>query len=213
MTPVLHHSVVSGEGSIWRQLLLLRTLCALTVTVSLAAAFPAFDAVAQAQTDPLDSSLAEVRTQIRAADTDRAQYGSGLILTQIELRLSVLRSTEAMLDQKRLALLHGISVVWHDSVPSRGLTQDERERIAREAEAARAQVTAAEREAALYSGGLIQTMALVRVATAKVTLAVLDEQRVLAEAGIPLRLPVQGTQPSGAPAGPGQAASDRDALR
>lgn len=193
--------------------MLFRLLSIAALAIGLVVGLPLPNARAQAQSASLDASLAELRSQIRAAEEESAHFESGLILNQILLRLSVLRSAQAMLEQKRLALLHGIPVVWHDDVPARTLLPEDRERIAREADAARAEVAAAEREAALYSGGLIQAMALVRAATAKVKLAVLDEQRVLAEAGMPLRLLPSQDAAAGTPASPGKAVSDRDALR
>lgn len=176
-------------------------------------AAPMPGAVAQNQPASVEASLVEVRARVQEADAERARLDEGLLLSQVQVRLSVLRSTEAMLEQKRLASLLGIAVVWRDEVPACGILPDDRLRIGREAERVRAEIAEAEQEAARYSGGLLQAMALVRAATAKVQLAVLDQGRVLADAGIPLRLPPAQDAPAAVPGPPGKAVPDAEALR
>jgi hypothetical protein len=69
----------------------------------------------------------------------------------------------------------------------------------------------AHEEAEKYAGGLIQTMALLREATAKTTEVAIEQRIAFTKLGIPLpSLP--GVNPS-APAAPGKPSSDRDALQ
>ena len=69
-----------------------------------------FFAHSEPSSELLDKDLAELHTVIEAADAEAAQYRGGLILAQIQLRKSVLQTTEAMLLQKRKSLLRRINL-------------------------------------------------------------------------------------------------------
>ena len=196
-----------------RKLVLLWSLRIGVIAMALAMGGQAVAADIEDQAALVDASLVQVRAQIRDAEGERARYEGGLIVNQILLRLSILHSTEAMLEQKRLSLAHNIPIVWHDDVPACGLLAADQKRINQQADATKADVAAAEHDAALYSGGLIRSMALVRVATAQATLAMLDQQRMLLQSGMPLRLPPAQQEKSGISIAPGKTASDRDALQ
>jgi hypothetical protein len=148
----------------------------------------------------LESDLSTVRAEIAAADREAATMG-GLLAVEANLRVQVLRSTEAMLDQKRMSLLRGITLAYRDDRPGARLLPDEAARIEKEVTAANADLSDAQSEAARYSGGLILSMLLVRGETDKVTLATLKQQQALARYGIPI--------PSLAPGRPGAVEAHR----
>ncbi|WP_431271800.1 hypothetical protein [Dankookia sp. P2] len=164
-------------------------------------------------TASLDADLTAVRTEIAAAEADASKLG-GVLAVQANLRLRVLRSTEAMLDQKRLSFLRGIQLVYRDDAPGQSISPDAGPRIEREMAAAAADLASAEAEAARYSGGLILSMIMLRAETAKVTLATLRQQRAFSRYGIPLPTLSSGSgRGAEPPRAPGIAATDRDALR
>ena len=80
-----------------------------------------------------------------------------------------------------------------------------------EIEAQREKVTEAEQEAARYSGGLVQAMALSALATARNTLAMLEQRYLSAEYGLAMPIPVaspETTRTAASPAVENNPASD-----
>jgi hypothetical protein len=158
------------------------------------------------------SDLAAVRTDISGAEAEAAKL-NGMLCAMANLRVRILRSSEAMLEQRRLSVLHGIQIVYREDAPGAFIPPDEALLIQNEMDAANADLSAAEAEVARYNGGLIQTMAMVRVRTAKTTLSMLHQQQALIRYHIPIPnlANVQGgVEPHSTPGNP---ASDRDALR
>lgn len=56
-------------------------------------------------TAALDTDLTEVRAQLKAVDDEDAKLAGGLIKVMVGLQREVLRTTQAMLLQKRAALI------------------------------------------------------------------------------------------------------------
>ena len=165
-------------------------------------------------TASIDSDLKSVRTEILETQADAAKYGGGLILVEIQLRLATLQNTEAMLDQKRLSFLRGIELRYTDGIPRAEISSDVQNQLDAEISKANADATAADAEASRYSGGLIQTMALVRAATSRMTAAAASQQKVLSRYGIQIpALAPGGSQSVVAPPSPGKKTSDKDALQ
>jgi hypothetical protein len=160
-------------------------------------------------TAELDSEIANIKTEIATDDTEAAQYSDGLILIQVRLRAAILKNTLAMLKQKRESFLRWITLNYQDSMPR--ITAGSDAAAFSELAKARNDAKAAHQEAEMYSGGLIQTMALVREATAKTTEAAIEQRIALAKLGIPMPSP-SGTN-AAVPKSPGTPTSDRDALR
>ena len=80
-----------------------------------------------------------------------------------------------------------------------------------EIEAQREKVTEAEQEAARYSGGLVQAMALSALATARNTLAMLEQRYLSAEYGLAMPIPAaspETTRTAASPAVENNPASD-----
>lgn len=160
-------------------------------------------------TAELDAEIASTKTEIAAADAEAASYSGGLIFVQTQLRVAILKNTLAMLEQKRASFLRGITLNYQEPTPRISAPADDTAALA-ELDKARGDAKAAQREAAMYSGGLIQTMALVREATAKTTEAAIEQQIVFMKLGIPLPS-LSGTNPP-VPKSPGKTTSDKNAL-
>ncbi len=114
-----------------------------------------------------------------------------------------------MLEQKRTSFLRGIRLNYQEPTPRISSPADDASALS-ELEKARDDAKAAQREAAMDSGGLIQTMALVREATAKTTEAAIEQRIAFRKLGIPLPS-LSGTNPS-IPTPPGKTTSDKNAL-
>jgi ABC-type iron transport system FetAB ATPase subunit len=177
---------------------------ALSATVAAAVIHSAGPSTAE-----LDAEIASTKTEIAAADAQAALYSGGLILVQTELRAAILKNTLAMLEQKRASFLRGIRLNYQEPTPRISNPTDDATALS-ELEKARGDAKAAQREAAMYSGGLIQTMALVREATAKTTEAAIEQRIAFMKLGIPLPS-LSGTSPP-VPASPGKTTSDKNAL-
>jgi hypothetical protein len=128
---------------------------------------------------------------------------------EVEPTLS-LKNTLAMLKQKRDSFLRGITLNYQEPMPRITAPSDDAAAFAELAKA-RGDAKSAHQEAAMYSGGLIQTMALVREVTAKTTEAAIEQRIALAKLGIPLPS-LSGTN-APVPKSPGKTTSDRDALQ
>lgn len=162
-------------------------------------------------TGELDADIAAVRASIAAAQTDVSRFAGGLIHSQAEMRLVTLQATEAMLEQKRASLLRGIRMEFRDGAAMPQPSDEALSGIRREIERAEGDARAAAAEAARYSGGLVQGMALVREQTARATAAMLRQQEAALRLGLPIRTTTGGPA---APAqqAPGRSVPDRDAL-
>ncbi|KRA45645.1 hypothetical protein [Devosia sp. Root635] len=121
-------------------------------------------------TADLDADLSEVQISIKEAENEAALYSGGAILALIQIRIETLKTTQAMLEQKRNSLLRRINLsyviegVAH--IPNTEIIAALEEDIA----GAQKERDRNMAEAARYSGGLIQTMALMNAATSEVTI-------------------------------------------
>ena len=185
----------------------------LAVILSAAVSFAIVSGSGPTTTD-LDASIVSIKADISSAQAEAALYSGGLLLAQIQLRKAVSESALSMLEQKRTSILRGISLTYLDPIPRIAVPYDG-DAAAAELAKARADVADAEQEASRYSGGLIQTMALLRGATAKMTLVAIDQRIAFAKLGIPLpSLPLAAGSPAQSPVQPpGKATSDKDALQ
>ena len=157
----------------------------------------------QQRIDQLKEELARAQTQIAAAEQDDQSYSSGLIKTLIALRLEILRTNHALIQQRIHALESGaeIDIVVTGSEPDPELAAS----LLAEIETQRVKVEEAEQEANKYSGGLVRAMALSTLATARTTLAMLEQRYFSAEYG--LTTPVPSSPPT-TPSVPATAAGD-----
>lgn len=179
------------------------------IGISAALAFVAVFLTSDPSTSALDEDVTTVRQSLAAAKTENEKYSGGLIKTFIEVRIEILRSTEAMLLAKRVSLLRRINLNYEvDGKPGQ---QAKLEDIDADIAGAKKRIEAAEQKAAQYSGGLIQVFALTSVETERITLAQLYSAYFSAKYDLP---------PAGAyvphaklpPSNPGQIVPDKEAL-
>ena len=156
----------------------------------------------------LGQDLDRIGQEIENATRDDVAYSGGLIKTMIGMRLEVLKTNEALVEQRIHALESGarITVVVDATKPDPTRATE----LAKEIETQRAKVEEARTEADRYSGGLVQAMAETAVATNRNTLAMLEQQYFVARYG--LALPVAAaTQPTQAETGAGVASASSSA--
>ncbi|MGB8957952.1 MAG: hypothetical protein WCC00_02950 [Candidatus Aminicenantales bacterium] len=139
----------------------------------------------------LKQDLSRIRQEIEQATKDDAAYSGGLIKALIGVRLEVLKTNAALIEQRIHALEGGarITVVVNrvETDPARAAE------LAREIEGQKTKVTEARAEADRYSGGLVQAMAETSVATARNTLAMLEQQYFIAKYGLAMPSAPSGT--------------------
>ncbi len=189
---------------------MIKALSTIVAAVALSAAVAA--AVirgAGPSTAELDVEIASTKTEIAAADAQAALYSDGFILAQVQLRAVILKNTLVMMEQKRASFLRGITLNYQEPMARIASPADDAAALS-ELEKARGDAKAAQREAGMYSGGLIQIMALVREATAKTTEAAIEQRIALMKLGIPLPS-LSGNNPP-IPTSPGKTTSDKNAL-
>jgi len=140
----------------------------------------------------LKSDLEQIRQEIEYATRDDAGYSGGLIKSLIGVRLEVLKTNEALVEQRIHALETGARITLVVSATKPDPTRAAE--LAKEIESQRAKVAEARAEADRYSGGLVQAMAETAVATNRNTLAMLEQQYFVAKYGLAM--------PSGPAEGP-----------
>jgi hypothetical protein len=152
--------------------------------------FLCFSSASVAQTTPaqkqlvsgLKTELDRIRSDIALAQSDDAKYDGGLIKSLIALRLQVLYTNAALVEQRIMSLESGVRArivpIATNPDPARA------SELAREIESTRAKVQEGRREADRYSGGLTQAMAEATVATQRNTLAMLEQQYLFAKFGV-----------------------------
>jgi len=121
-----------------------------------------------------------------------------------------------MLERKRASLLRGIQLVHEDGRGLQPVNQGQFADIDGQIAKAEREANASEAEAARYTGGLVQSMALVSAATARSSLALLEQQRIVLryDIGIPDSVDRSGAaETAPKPARVGKSASDADALK
>jgi hypothetical protein len=117
-------------------------------------------------TTEIDADLNQVRSEIKRASTESADYASGLLKSLIEIRRQTFEDTEAMLLQKKASLLRRVSLSY--SVEGKQLipaNDDELKGIKEEIAQAEQKVAQSKKNAEKYSGGLVQGIALMTVET------------------------------------------------
>ena len=132
----------------------------------------------------------ECRRGSRRGKKDDATYSGGFIKALIAIRLEVLRINRALLDQRIQALESGakINVVVNTAKddPARA-TQ-----VAADIEAEKAKLSDAKIKAAQY-GGLVGAMAQMTVSTHENSIAMLEQQYLIAKYGLALPRPASST--------------------
>jgi hypothetical protein len=163
----------------------------------------------QAQVQALRAELEATKREVLAAEAQNAHYADGLIKALIALRLEILKTNEALIQQRIHAIESGAKV----TIETVATKADPERAKQLEAELTKQElkVSEAEAKASLYSGGLVGAMAVMGAATERSSLAMLRQQYLIAKYG--LASPRQGTttptKSTEAPDGPHKQAAAR----
>lgn len=162
----------------------------------------------------IEADIAERRGKVEETRKEADQYAGGLIKVTLLLRLAIEGTTLSMLEQRELALKHnlpsipGLRPVISTIAPPESLSA-----IDTDINSTRDAISAGEQEASRYSGGLIYVTILSRIATQKVTLAMLNQRRLAIKyglMGVPAGADGDAAVPKKGP--PGTIVNDKDAL-
>jgi hypothetical protein len=138
----------------------------------------------------LRSDLARISKEIGDAEKQDQRYAGGLIKSLIAVRLELLKTNAALVEQRIHTIEGGakttIVVNASKSDPARAAE------LEKEIESQKTKVTVARAEADRYSGGLVQAFAETTFVTAGNTLAMLDQQYLIAKYGLAMPVPANG---------------------
>ncbi|WP_241768657.1 hypothetical protein [Pseudomonas brassicacearum] len=160
----------------------------------------------------LEAELAQTKQEIDSANQASAIYSGGLIKDLISTRVEILKTNQALLEQRILA------VQSQSSVTVATVTSKVDETLANQLSAeitqTKADISSAKTVAAQYGGGLIKALKLATVATSEQTLAMLEQQYLVAKYGLnPVRINTPTTStPIAPPAAPARAVTQSDLL-
>ncbi len=162
-------------------------------------------------TQALDADLANIRTQIKAADNENTQYTGGAIQALILVRRKILQTTEAMLEAKRASLIRRIDLQYvidaHRIAPA---SKKQMLHIKNDIDDETAKLSRNIEQASHYSGGLIQVMSLVAAVTDRVTIAQLELTYYSAKYGAAVPIAASSASPSAG--APGKIVGDKRAF-
>ncbi|MBK1795474.1 hypothetical protein JHL21_13305 [Devosia sp. WQ 349] len=162
-------------------------------------------------TEQVNADLAAVHSEIARAEADRTAVSGGAIENLFTARIEILRTTAAMLEQKRSSMLRRIDLAYTVDGERAAPNSEAVASIEREIKVASAERDRMQAEAARYSGGLIQTMALLNAATTEVSIAQLNQARLAEQYGFYFRFSVEPAEPQ-QPIGQSIVDNDGDAL-
>lgn len=160
----------------------------------------------------IDRDRAAISAELTSAQSEVDQYQRGAIKVLLDARIEALRHTATMLEQKRKSLIRRISLAYvidghHVEAASDSALND----ILDELTAAEKRITLAKADADRYSGGLVQGIKLMTVATEELSAAQLRMKFYTAKYGLPLPL-LNSTSTQHKTDPPGKVVSDREAL-
>jgi len=163
-------------------------LCGLFVCCLLSGCTQSLSAEEKAQVLALRTELEATQQEVTAADVQNAQYSGGLVKALIALRLEVLKTNKALIQQRIHAIESGAKVTV-ETVATKA-NPDRAKQLEDELTRQEVKVAEAEAKASLYSGGLVAAMAVMGAATERNSLAMLRQQYLVAKHG--LASPQQG---------------------
>ena len=134
------------------------------------------------QVEILRSELEGVHKEVVAAQSELSKYTGGLIQSLLLVRTEILKTTEALI-QQRIQAIEGKSPVSIRTLASKQ-DPDKAEKLAAEITKQEAKLRKAEIEAGKYTGGLLQAIALSTVATQAQTLAMLRQEFLVCKLGL-----------------------------
>ena len=130
------------------------------------------------------------------------------------MRLETLKTTKAMLEQKRASWLRRISLAYTiDGKIFPPIEQSVLASLEEDIAKQRNEIAKSEVEASQYSGGLLQSMLLLTTATQRSSLAFIEMRYFATKWGIPLYLSTEKSMTNrDNPSSPGNIVKDKDAL-
>jgi hypothetical protein len=166
-------------------------------------------------TEALDADLKAIQADIKSASDESANYNGGLIKSIIEMRKQILRTTQAMLESKRTSFIRRIDLAYQvDGKAIAATDETALKLIEQDIERAKLKLQADQNDADHYSGGLLQSMALMTAATDRTSLSQLYLAYYGKKYGLAFPetnvVPRGGDEPSRG--SPGKAVKDKEAL-
>jgi hypothetical protein len=121
----------------------------------------------------MEAALGETKAQLKDAEKERDKYVGGAIRSLAEMRVEILKTTQAMLDQKLLARKTGAEFKF--IIPSAKPNPDRAAEILSEIASATKELKRLKAEAYRFTGGLAAAMAQMSVITQRQTIAMLQQ--------------------------------------
>lgn len=132
----------------------------------------------------LKQDLGRIEGEIDEATAEDSKYAGGLIKSLIGVRLEILKTNSALVEQRIHSIETGSRV---NVVVNTAKSDPERAaELAKEIESQKTKVAEARAQADRYSGGLVQALSETTVVTARSTLVMLEQQYMIAKYGLSL---------------------------
>ncbi|HJQ58743.1 MAG TPA: type VI secretion system-associated protein TagO [Vineibacter sp.] len=135
-----------------------------------------------APSSDLAADLSRTREQIAAAEKELANYQGGLVFALVQVRLETLKLSEALLEARIKSMSAGVPV--EIKSPQAQPDPERAAKLLQELKQAQDRVTEAEKNAARYSGGLVQALAISELVTRRQTAALLEQNYLIANYGL-----------------------------
>lgn len=143
----------------------------------------------------LKRDLEKTRTEIQDAMKRDEELAGGLVKALIAVRIEILKTNEALLEQRINAVEGGAPI----RIETLGTVINEEEAaiLEKEIQAKRQEVILQQKDAEQYSGGLVLAMKRSTIATNENSIALLEQRRLIAKYGLFYRLPSpsEGSKP------------------
>lgn len=130
----------------------------------------------------LKAELTAVQKEIEEAKQKDAELAGGLVKSLIAVRLEILKTNEALIQQRIHALESGAKVNFVTNVNKPD--PEKSAQLEKDIQEQRTKVAEAKAYSDQYSGGLVKAMAETSVATAANTLVMLEQQYLIARYGL-----------------------------
>ena len=143
-----------------------------------------------ARSDPstttIDQDLALIGHELKAASDEEAKYSGGMVLGLVQARSEILRLTRSMLQAKKLSWLRRVNLTFTVEGQKVQSLPDKLVEIQTELDESARRIAEAEADAQQYTGGLVQGLALAKVATERITQSHLLLAYYSAKYGLPV---------------------------
>lgn len=137
----------------------------------------------QARIQALRSELELTQKEASAAEGENAQYSGGLLKALVVMRLEILKTNEALIEQRIHAIESGAKITIETVATN--VDAERAKQLEAELTKQELKVSEAEAKASAYSGGLVGAMAMMSAATERNSVALLRQQYLIAKYGLP----------------------------